>query len=107
MKKVILATLLGSLLSVNANAALKSEDNFKFVGDTEYSSFCKAVLDDNVALFKRSLKRFVGPLGASRKSVLERVLENDNVQCAGQGIVEFSEQREAKEIAEYIRRSQV
>lgn len=102
MKKVILATVLSATVSISANAAMEKQTNFKFVGDTQYASFCKAVLNDNVKLFKRSLNRFVGPLGSSRRVVLERVLDDNNVKCAGQGIVEFSQQRQANKVAEFL-----
>lgn len=106
MKKVILATVLSATVSISANAAMEKQGNFKFVGDTQYASFCKAVLNDNVKLFKRSLNRFVGPLGTNRKIVLERVLDDNNVQCAGQGIVEFSQQRNASKVAAYLSKAQ-
>lgn len=102
MKKLVLATLLSVTVSASATAAMKSQSNFKFVGDTEYAGFCKAVLNDNVTLFKRSVKRFVGPLGATKQDVLNRVLNSNNVQCAGIGIVEFSQQRSANKVAQYI-----
>lgn len=101
MKKLIVAAIFSAVVS-GANAGVNS--NVKFVGDTEYAGFCKAVMNDNVVLFKRSLKRFVGPLGGTRQDVLERVLQNDNVQCAGQGIADFAQQRDAEQVSQYIKK---
>lgn len=105
MKKQILAVLLSSSFALTAQATLTEKPQVKYVGDTEYASFCKAVLEDNVLLFKRSLKRFVGPLGGNKQGVLQRVLENNNVQCAGQGLIEFSENRKATQVAKFISNS--
>jgi hypothetical protein len=102
MKKLIIASILASAVSMSANASMESKTNFKFTGDTEFAGFCKAVLNDNVSLFKRSIRGFVGPLGATRQDVLKRVLKNENVSCAGQGLVEFTKQRDAKQVAEFI-----
>lgn len=103
MKKLVLATLVSLSVSSVANASM--EKNVKFVGDLAYAGFCKAVVNDNVGMFKRSVKRFVGPLGGTKQDVLSRVLNNDNVQCSGKGIVEFVEQRNAKKVAEYLNNS--
>ena len=100
MKKLVLASVVFSALSFTANASMKAE--VKFVGDVEYASFCKAVVNDNVKLFKRSLKRFVGPLGGSKQDVLNRVLDNNNVQCSGQNLTDFASSRDAQKVAAYI-----
>ena len=100
MKKLVLATLVSLSVSSVANAAL--EKNVKYVGDMAYAGFCKAVIADNVGLFKRSVRRFVGPLGGTKQDVLLRVLDNKNVQCAGQGLVEFAQQRNAKQVVAYL-----
>lgn len=102
MKNILLATLFTAALSSQANATMGSQTNVKFVGDTEFASFCQAVLDDNVALFKRSLRRQLGTLGSTQQNVLARILNSDNVQCAGQGIVEFSQQRDASKVFKFI-----
>lgn len=102
MKKLLIATVLASTVSMTANASMESAANFKFVGDTEFSGFCKAVLDDNVSLFKRSVRGFVGPLGVTRQDVLKRVLKDDSVSCAGKGLIEFTKQRDAKQVAEFL-----
>ena len=75
---------------------------FSFIDDTQYTSFCKAVITNNVNLFKRAVRTQIGFLATNRKDVLEIVLDTNNVQCAGVGIVEFSEQRNATEVVEFI-----
>ena len=41
MKKLQLsAVICAATLSLNASASLKSADNFKFVGDTQYAELC-------------------------------------------------------------------
>lgn len=102
MKNVILATLLSTAVSFSASAANAPVGKVKFVGDTHYASFCKAVINNDLKLFKISLNRFVGELGASQKRVLARVLENNSVTCAGQDLVEFSQSRNATAIDTFL-----
>lgn len=80
---------------------------FSFVGDTQYAGFCKAAITNNVNLFKRAVRTQVGSLATNRKDVLEIVLDENNVQCAGVGIAEFSEQRNATEVVEFIANKRV
>ena len=100
MKKLVLATLVSLSVSSFANAGMQK--NVVYVGDLDYAGFCKAVVNDNVGMFKRSIRRFVGPLGGSRQDVLKRVLKDDNVQCSGTGITKFAEQRNATQVVEFI-----
>lgn len=102
MKKLVLATLFSVSFASFTNAA---EKEVKFVGDLAYAGFCKAVVNDNVGMFKRSVRQFVGPLGGTKQDVLERVLRNDNVQCSGKGIAQFAEQRDAKNVVAYLNRT--
>ncbi len=105
MKNILVAAVISFLFAFTANATMSNNTQVKYVGDTEFASFCKAVLDDNVMLFKRSLNRFVGSLGGNKQGVLQRVLENNSVQCAGQGLVEFSQNRKATEVAKFLSNS--
>ncbi|MFT4938914.1 MAG: hypothetical protein ACI88A_001946 [Paraglaciecola sp.] len=79
-----------------------STTKFSFIGDTQFAGFCKAAVTNNVKLFKRAVRTQIGSLAPSRKEVLELVLDANNVQCAGMGISEFSEKRNATEIVEFI-----
>jgi hypothetical protein len=84
------------------NASPQDAKKFAFAGDTEYAGFCKAALRNNVQLFKRAVRSQIGNLASSKQEVLDIVLEADNVQCSGLGIVEFSEQRKATKVIEFI-----
>lgn len=102
MKKVILATLFSAAVSFTATASNAPAKNVKFVGDTHYATFCKAVINNDVKLFKIALNRFVGELGTSQKRVLSRVLANNSVTCAGQDLVNFAQSRNATAIDSFI-----
>ena len=75
---------------------------YKFVGDKNFASFCKAALTNNVELFKRSVRSQVGIIATSTSAVMDLVLDSNNVTCAGQGLKEFSGSRQATDIVNYI-----
>lgn len=102
MKKLAIALLLSGSTVFAASASIKQETTVKYVGDMQYASFCKAVVNDDLDLFKVTLSRFVGELGTSRKSVLKRVTAQNSVQCAGHDLVEFTEKRNATKIDSFI-----
>lgn len=79
-----------------------STGNYKFVGDKDFKNFCKSALTNNVRLFKRAVSSQIGSLGFSRKEVMDRVLDADNVTCDGQRLTEFFESREATSVMNYI-----
>ncbi|MFQ3235573.1 MAG: hypothetical protein ACI9C4_001132 [Paraglaciecola sp.] len=76
---------------------------YKFVGDKNFASFCKAALTNNVDLFKRSVRSQVGILARNTSAVMDLVLDSNNVTCAGQGLKEFSGSRHATDVVNYIR----
>jgi hypothetical protein len=98
------AKLLLNYLAAGSESTSRADNTAKFsyVGDLQYADFCKATLSNNVALFKRSVRSQVGLLAASKQEVLDIVLDANNVQCAGLGLVEFSEQRKATAVSEFI-----
>ncbi len=102
MKNIIIAAVVSSAFTFSAVASNVQEAKVKYVGDLQFASFCKAVVNDDVALFKMTLSRFVGELGASRASVLKKVTAQDSVQCAGKDLVEFTQQRNAQMIQSYL-----
>lgn len=101
MKKLAITILLASSVSFAASASINNDANVKYVGDMKYASFCKAVVNNDVDLFKMTLGRFVGELGSSRERVLDRILA-EGVKCSGADLVEFSTQRKATNIDAYI-----
>jgi hypothetical protein len=103
MKKLLTVALLSVAgVSFNASAALEGSKNYKFVGDTQYAAFCEAATTDNVQLFKSNVKKQLGTLGSSRSQVLDTLLDEENFQCSGEGIIEFSKQRGASELLAYF-----
>lgn len=100
MKKLILATLLS--MSFAASASNAPAEKFRYVGDLQFASFCKAAIENDLNLFKTTLTRFVGELGSSRQRVLSRVLEENSVMCSGKGLVEFTSERNATDIVSFL-----
>ena len=100
MKKLFIATIF--TMSFAASASNAPAENVKYIGDMQFASFCKAVVNNDLGLFKVSLKRFVGELGSTRQRVLDRVLEDGSVQCSGKGLVEFTTERNATLIVSFL-----
>jgi hypothetical protein len=106
MKKLLTIVVLSVAgVSFNASATLESTKNYKFVGDTQYAAFCEAAATDNVQLFKNNMKTQLGTLGSSRSQVLNTLLDEENFQCSGLGIVEFSKKRGANELLAFFNNS--
>jgi hypothetical protein len=103
MKKLQLsAVICAATLSLNASASLKSADNFKFVGDTQYAELCQAAATNDLGLFKKNVKQHGFRLSASKSKMLMLLTSADNFQCAGQGLVEFSESRGSQNVTDYL-----
>jgi hypothetical protein len=102
MKKLLLTAICAATLSLNASASLKSANNFKFVGDTQYAELCQAAATNDLDLFKRNVKQHGFRLGTSKNKMLSLLAAEDNFECAGQSLVEFSESRGSQEVANYI-----
>lgn len=100
MKKILLVTL--TLSAFTASAQMKSEVAYRFAGDREYSTFCKAIVTDDVKMFKRSITGKVGLVAGSRKNVLQKLLSIDGMKCNGFDLIEFSKQREADQVNAYL-----
>lgn len=101
MKSIL--PLAALLVAVNANAHLKTETaEYRFAGDMEYSSFCKAVVENDLDLFKRTISNKVGTLAGSRKDVVRKLVSEDGMTCNGANLVEFSMQREASDVHAYL-----
>jgi hypothetical protein len=79
-----------------------STSKFSFVGDTQFAGFCRSAVTNSLSLFKRAVNSQIGSLGASRKEVLNKALAANNVTCAGVGLSEFFEQRDASNIMGYV-----
>ena len=107
MKKLLLTTICAATLSLNASASLKSANNFKFVGDTEYAGLCQAAATNDLGLFKKNVKQHGFRLSASKNKMLMLLASADNFECSGQGLVEFSESRGSQDVADYLKGAEV
>jgi len=106
MKKLLLSTAIcAATLSFNASASLKSANNFKFVGDTQYAELCQAAATNDLSLFKKNVKQHGFRLGNSKSKMLMLLTTEDNFQCANQSLVEFSESRGSQDVADYLTRA--
>ena len=103
MKKLLLsAVICAATLSINASASLKSANNFKFVGDTQYAELCQAAATNDLSLFKKNVKQHGFRLSSSKNKMLRLLANSDSFQCAGQGLVAFSESRGSQDVADYL-----
>ena len=103
MKKLLLSTVIcAATISFNASASLKSANNFKFVGDTQYADLCEAAATNDLGMFKKNVRQHGFRLSASKSKMLMLLTSADNFQCAGQSLVEFSKSRGSQDVANYL-----
>ena len=97
----VLAVTATVAFSVNATAAVPQKD-IRFVGETQFAGFCKAVINDDVRVLRSSLSRNVGRIGASQREVLRMVTSEEGLTCNGSSLIKFSEERHADAVHEYL-----
>ncbi|MFT2092553.1 hypothetical protein [Paraglaciecola sp. 2405UD69-4] len=103
MKKLLIsAVLCATTLSFTATAALKTSNNLRFVGDTEYASLCEAAATNNIDAFKSDVRQHAFNLGKSQHNMLKLLKSSENFQCDGQSVSEFAQSRGAADVASYI-----
>ncbi len=100
VKSIMLALGLATV-SVSTLAAAPGKD-VRFVGDTQFSGFCKAVVMDDVRVLRANLSRNVGRIGASQREVLRLVTADNGLTCNGETLIDFSMQRGAGDVYEYL-----
>ncbi|MDN4502089.1 DUF3718 domain-containing protein [Alteromonadaceae bacterium BrNp21-10] len=100
MKKAIL--VIGMLSAFTASASMESTPKFKLIGDMNYSKFCKAVLEDDISMFKYSLMKKVGMVASTRAGVLRKLVSADGMTCAGENLLTFAKTRDAQEVYAYL-----
>lgn len=100
MKSLIVPILTAASFGVSAHEPFDKE--LVFVGNTQFASFCKAVVEDDVSLMRRSFSKKVGVLATSKEGVYELLLEAENLACNGKGIIEFSKERNAEQVLSYL-----
>ena len=91
----VLAATATVAFSINASAAAPQKD-VRFVGETQFAGFCKAIINDDVRVLRSSLSRNVGRIGASQREVLRMVT------CNGSSLIEFSVERHADAVHDYL-----
>ena len=64
LKTIIAATALS--IACSASAAT-SEKEVRFVGETEFAGFCKAIINDDIKTFRSNISRNVGRIGDSQR----------------------------------------
>ncbi|WP_394223981.1 DUF3718 domain-containing protein [Alteromonas gracilis] len=87
--------------SISANAAAPQKE-LRFVGETQFAGFCKAVINDDIRVLRSSLSRNVGRIGASQREVLRMVTSEEGLTCNGSSLIEFSVERNANAVYEYL-----
>ena len=100
MKKLVAAIL--ATASIAANAHESVDTTLVFKGDLSYASFCRAAAEDNVRLMRNSFKNKIGVVAGSKRDTMKILLDSNNLSCNGVGIVEFSKQREAKNVVAFL-----
>ena len=101
MKKLIAITTV-ALCAFNANAAMESKSKVKFRGDTAYSSFCEAVVADDVKMLNKSFRNKVGEIAGSKSKVMALVTSEKGVKCNGASLSEFSKKRESTQVSAFL-----
>lgn len=100
MKPLLIS--LTAALSFSASANEPFDKELVFIGNTQFASFCKAVVKDDVGLLRRSFSKKVGVVATSKEGVYELLLQEQNLACNGMGIIEFSKQRNADHVLSYL-----
>jgi hypothetical protein len=101
LKTTVMAALASTLVSTSVLAD-SAADGVRFSGDTQFSSFCNAVVQDDLRLLRSSAARNVGVVGTSQREVLRLVTADNGVTCNGISLIEFSKQRHANSVYQYL-----
>lgn len=99
----IIATVALTIVGASAAHGEVTADNVKFIGDTEFSGFCNAVIKDDLRLLRSAASRNVGLIGSSRREVLRAVSSGEGVTCNGVTLLEFSESRDATRVYNFLK----
>lgn len=94
-----------TLITVLATAAVSgpvAAKEFRFIGDTQYAGFCKAVATDDVRGLRANLSRNVGRIAATEREVLRMLTAEDGLTCNGVNLIDFSVQRDASAVHDFL-----
>ncbi|MDP5030068.1 MAG: hypothetical protein NWQ54_07485 [Paraglaciecola sp.] len=103
MKKLVFMVF--ALSAFAANAGMKGSEGYKFAGEIAYADFCKAVVTDDLNLLKRTIRSKVGEIAHSSNHVLRKLMSEDGMKCNNTDLLEFSKQREAKDVQAFLSRA--
>ena len=95
------ALVVTSAMAFSVSAAAPQKD-VRFVGETQFAGFCKAIINDDIKVLRSSLSRNVGRIGASQREVLRMVTSEEGLTCNGSSLIEFSVERDANAVYEYL-----
>lgn len=105
MNKLIKTTLVAIAASASFIGSVSADSvssGVRYIGDTQYAGFCNAVVKDDIRLLRVSVARNVGLVGASQREVLRTISAEDGVTCNGVSLIEFSKQRKADSVYQYL-----
>lgn len=98
-KSLILAL---GLTATAVSATETAPKQVRFTGDTQFASFCKAIVMDDVKVLRSSVARNVGRIGASQREVLRLITADGGLTCNGTSLIDFSIERDASAVREYL-----
>lgn len=98
--KTIIAT--ATLSFAFSASAATSEKEVRFVGETEFAGFCKAIINDDMKTFRSNLFRNIGRIGDSQRQVLRLVTSETGLTCNGSNLIQFSAERGADTVYEFL-----
>lgn len=98
--KTLIATATLSF-AVNASAAATQKE-VRFIGETEFAGFCKAIINDDIRTLRSSLSRSVGRIGDSQRQVLRVITSDTGLTCNGSNLIDFSVERGADSVHEFL-----
>ena len=104
MKKQL--CVLFAALSISAGAsASTSAPTVKFDGPPVFSNFCKAVIQDNVSLLKRSLRMKIDYAAANstKRKVLRELVSERGMTCNNQSLINFAQAQDAENVYSLIK----
>lgn len=100
MKSFILAATMTLAFSANAHMG---ETEVRYVGDTEYAGFCRAVVENDVTKLKSRVAHKVGKVAENRRAVVRKLVAEDGMACNGDNLIAFSEKYGADEVSSYLK----
>lgn len=96
------ATVCGVIALAGQAHAAQPEKDVRFVGDTQFSGFCKAIVQDDVRILRSAVARNVGRIGTSQREVIRLVTAENGLTCNGTSLIDFSVERHASDVHDFL-----